>query len=64
MVTLGRGQLEDKELDGWGVSWLRDQQAPSGDRCVKFQNIKETMVWCGGGDQIENPGKDYGLVLR
>ena len=47
MATLGRGQPEDKELDGWGVSWWRDQQAPSGDRCVKFQNIKESqgMEW-------------------
>lgn len=49
MVTLGRGQLEDKELDGWGVSWWRDQQAPSGDRCVKFQNIKESQEVGVGG---------------
>lgn len=23
MVTLGSGQLEDRELDDWGVSWWR-----------------------------------------
>lgn len=63
MVTLGGGQLEDKELDGWGGSWWRDQQAQSGDRCCKFQNIKESQGM-GGGNQMGNPGKDHGFVLR
>lgn len=63
MVTLGGGQLEDKELDGWGVSWRRDQQAPRGDRCGKFQNIKESQGM-EGGNQMGHPGKDHGFVLR
>lgn len=61
MVTLGRGQPEDKELDDWGVSWWRGQQAPSRDRCVKYQNIKESQGAERGGDKWRTLAKTVGL---
>lgn len=41
---------------------MEGQQAQCGDRCGKFQNIKESQGM-GGGDQMGNPGKDHGFVL-
>lgn len=49
MVTLGRDQLEDKVLDGWGVSWWKDRQAPSGDRCGQVPEHKKRKPRCGVG---------------
>lgn len=38
MVTLDRGQLEDKELDGWGVSWWR---GPAGTKWGQMWQVPE-----------------------
>lgn len=60
MVTLGRGQFEDKELDGWGVSWWRDQQAPKWGQMWQVPEHKRKPRY-GGGNQMGDPGRAHGL---